>query len=506
VSGVGDGAVGGGGEGAVELPGLAEVVGGGPDTRAEPGEERRAEGCGLDELRPLHLDADLVGLDLAEQVVGGGAAVDAQRRTLVGHRLEHIADLERDRLQGGADEVRPRRAAGDADDQAARVRVPVRGAEAGQRGHEHDSFRGVHGCGDRRGLGGRADDLQPVAQPLHGGAGHEDRALERIGELTGRRPPGRGRQQPGVRSLQRAAGVGQDERAGAVRALGVARVEAGLPEQRRLLVTGHPGDRQRQVEERRGIGRRDLAPVGHQLGQRVARHAEQPAQLVRPVACAEVEQQGPARVGDIGDVVGAAGHPRHEVGVDRPDGVPARLDQRPRVRLVLGQPHQLGAGEVRVQPEPGELGDPLLVALVPEPGADVGSTAVLPDDRAPRRAERLAVPEQDRLPLVGDPDRLELAGVDLGQGLAGRLEGGLPDLLRGVLDPARLGEVLPELLVAPGRDGTVPGDDDRGDAGGAGVDREDAHASESSAAAGVDRTMSRIFWSIQDRSGATRIS
>ena len=36
----------------------------------------------------------------------------------------------------------------------------------------------------RRGLGRRADDLQAVAQPLHGGAGHEDRALERVGELA----------------------------------------------------------------------------------------------------------------------------------------------------------------------------------------------------------------------------------------------------------------------------------------------------------------------------------
>ena len=169
-----------------------------------------------------------------------------------------------------------------------------------------------------------------------------------------------------------------------------------------------PGDRQRQVEERRRVGRRDLAPVGHQLGQRVAGYAEQLAQLVGPVAGAEVEEQRAAGVGDVGDVVGPAGHPGDQVGVDGADGVPARLDQRPGVRLVLGQPHQLGAGEVGVQPQPGQLGDPLLVALVLEPRADVGGTPVLPDDRPPRRAERLAVPEQDRLALVGDADRLQL--------------------------------------------------------------------------------------------------
>ena len=79
VGGVGGRPVAGRLEAAVELPGLAEVVGRGPDAGAEAGEERRAERRGLDDLRPLDGYADLVGLDLAEQVVGGGAAVDPQR-------------------------------------------------------------------------------------------------------------------------------------------------------------------------------------------------------------------------------------------------------------------------------------------------------------------------------------------------------------------------------------------------------------------------------------------
>ena len=85
-------------------------------------------------------------------------------------------------------------------------------------------------------------------------------------------------------SHHRRAGVGEDERAGAVGALGVAHVEAGLPEERRLLVAGDPGDRQREAEEHRRLGRGDLAPVGHQVGQRVARHPEELAELVGPVA------------------------------------------------------------------------------------------------------------------------------------------------------------------------------------------------------------------------------
>ena len=83
---------------------------------------------------------------------------------------------------------------------AAGVRVPVRGAEAGQRGHEDHAVGVVDGRGDRRGLGGGADDLQPVAQPLHGRAGHEDRALEGVGQLAVGGAPGGRRQQPGVAS------------------------------------------------------------------------------------------------------------------------------------------------------------------------------------------------------------------------------------------------------------------------------------------------------------------
>ena len=90
-------------------------------------------------------DADLVGLELAEQVVGSRAAVDPQALVADVHRVEHVAHLEGDRLQRGPDDVRARRAPGQADDQAAGVRVPVRGAEPGQRGHEDHALGVGHG-------------------------------------------------------------------------------------------------------------------------------------------------------------------------------------------------------------------------------------------------------------------------------------------------------------------------------------------------------------------------
>ena len=96
-------------------------------------------------------------------------------------------------------------------------------------------------------------------------------------------------------------------------------------------------------------------------------------------------------------------------------------------------------------------------------------------DRETLGSPRRAIVWQDRLALVGDAEGPELGPVVRREAGAGGLEGRLPDLLGGVLDPAGLGEVLRELLVAPGRDGALGGDHHRGDAGGAGVDGENTH-------------------------------
>ena len=108
--------------------------------------------------RAYHGHRSAVGLQLAEQVVGRGAAVDrelGQRRRPASRviSVDDVAHLERDRLQGRAREVRAGGAAGDAEDRAAGVRVPVRRAEPGQRRHEDDAAGVGHGARQRLDLG-----------------------------------------------------------------------------------------------------------------------------------------------------------------------------------------------------------------------------------------------------------------------------------------------------------------------------------------------------------------
>ena len=84
----------------------------------------------------------------------------------------------------------------------------------------------------------------------------------------------------------------------------------------------------------------------------------------------------------------AAGQPGDQVGVDGADGERPVGDAGPDLRLVLGQPGQLGGGEVGVEPQPGQLGDPLLVPCLAQLVRRSGRPPVLPDDRPPRRGER----------------------------------------------------------------------------------------------------------------------
>ena len=136
----------------------------------------------------------------------------------------------------------------------------------------------VHARGQRLDVGRVVDDAEAVAQPLHGRAGHEDRSLERVGDGAAGELPADGGEQT-VDGLGRlGAHVHQHERAGAVGVLGHARLEAGLAEQRRLLVAGDAahGD---------AVGcRAEAAARRSHLGQARHRHAEEVAQLGGPRA------------------------------------------------------------------------------------------------------------------------------------------------------------------------------------------------------------------------------
>ena len=128
---------------------------------------------------------------------------------------------------------------------------------------------------------------QPIAQPLHDRARDEDRYLP--ARTRSRRRSAR----PMVVSSPFFDGDGvapvfmQHEAAGAVGVLGHAGLEAGLAEERGLLVAGDAGDRDRRAEQTRLGLAIDLARRAH-LRQHRARHAEELQQLVVPSPAVDV--------------------------------------------------------------------------------------------------------------------------------------------------------------------------------------------------------------------------
>src|SRR5207248_8601910 len=111
-----------------------------------------------------------------------------------------------------------------------------------------------------------------------------------------------------------------------------------------------------------------------------------------------------------------------------------------RPRNLVEQPRDLGAAEVGIDHEPGAFGDETLGADLLELRAHRRRAPVLPDDRVVDRLAGLPVPDDRRLALVRDADRHHVLERDvrfahhLARGLALRGE----NLLRIVLDPARL--------------------------------------------------------------------
>ena len=144
------------------------------------------------------------------------------------------------------------------------------------------------------------DEIEAVAQPLHGAAGVEDAAFEGVGGPAFE-AVGQGRYQPVIRYHRFLAGVLQHETARAVSGLDRSGLQAGLTHSGRLLVPGHAGDGNIATEQfRRGDAER-AAIVVH-LGQEFAGDMKELEQVPVPRLRVDVDQQGARRIGGVGGV------------------------------------------------------------------------------------------------------------------------------------------------------------------------------------------------------------
>ena len=136
-------------------------------------------------------------------------------------------------------------------------------------------------------------------------------------------------------------------------------------------------------------------------------------------------------------------------------------------------PFELGTAEVRVEHESSALTYEWKCAIGLKLVAALGGAAVLPHDCSVQGGARRAAPCNGGLALIGDTNS-HRQRVETAQDVVDGFFGGLPNLERVVLDPARLREVLGELAIRRhGR--TAVGEHCSGThAGCAGIKRENA--------------------------------
>ena len=215
---------------------------------------------------------------------------------------------------------------GQAADHAARVGPPARRVQPGE-GRDDDAAIAVrHARGERLHVGRRADQAEVVAQPLHERAGHGDGALEHVGRRPLAEAVGDARDQAVRRRHGALAGVEDEEVAGAVGALGLARCEAALPEERRLLI----------AEQRRQRHAGDLAddaadgPISASSARGTPIASSRPSSHVERV---QIHQQRAARIGRVGRVHARRGAtPASCRSCRRPARRPRRAPARPAAR------------------------------------------------------------------------------------------------------------------------------------------------------------------------------
>jgi len=162
-----------------------------------------------------------------------------------------------------------------------------------------------------------------------------------------------------------------------------------------------------------------------------------------------VEQQGAAGIGGVGEVRAAFAEIPDQPGIHSAEEQLARLGPGPRAGHVVQNPADLGAGEIGVQHQAGLLTDDFSLAFGTQPVADSGGAAVLPDDGVIHRRAAGPVPDHGGFPLVGDAHGGQLMPLHPGlpEAVAGHMGLGVENLVRAVLHPAGPGIDLGEFFL-----------------------------------------------------------
>ena len=237
-----------------------------------------------------------------------------------------------------------------------------------------------------------------------------------------------------------------------------------------MLISRDTADRDAEPGCTLGVGHAEASAARAHVGQEVAGQVEQREQLVRPGAGGEVVEQGARGVRRLSRVDAAACTTREVPEDPAVDG--AERERSCRAVVLAQDPGELRRREVGVEQQPRPRAHEGFVAGGAEVGRDRGGAPVLPHDGRTGGLAGRPVPDDRRLPLVGDADGrdrpLAEAGCHGSHGGGGRSQ----DLGGVVLDPPWVRVVLRQLTRRVTDRPALGVECDRADPRGAGVDRE----------------------------------
>ena len=277
--------------------------------------------------------------------------------------------------------------------------------EARECRHEHDVAAVGHGPGERLDLGRVADDAEVVAQPADQRARDGDGPFEGVRGRAGPEARRDRRDQAVGRVDRPPPGVHEHEAAGAVGALELAGLEAGLAEEGRLLVAeiARDGDAG-EIPDPRPVDLRRRPDRGqHRRG-----HADRVEELGLPGQRVEAHQHRPGgirRVGHVDAAVDPAGQVPDEPRVDRPEQqVAGGCRGASLASAVIEDPGQLERRGIGRDGQAGQCPEAVGAERIAggQTLARPGRPRVLPDDRVVDRPPGPARPDHGRLALVAD--------------------------------------------------------------------------------------------------------
>ncbi len=189
-----------------------------------------------------------------------------------------------------------------------------------------------------------------------------------------------------LRGDDRVTGVEHHERAGAVRALGLGAVEAGLPKQCGLLIAGDAVDRDPIGEAWYAARAPEQGRARPHFGEDGHGHVQLGAHFFAPAPTLQWPEHRARGVTRFGYVGRAPGQAPDQVRVDGAGGELAVFGSSARAFDMIEDPRQLGGGEVRVEDQTGGCPHAFGESAAAQLLAAIGGAAILPDDCAVNRS------------------------------------------------------------------------------------------------------------------------